>query len=181
MLKSIICLFLKLALYAIIILENHLPSFRGWSWREMEWKTFGNIILVSIGNVNLSSYLIKSINLTLISTVLSLQELCCRAIVACTTVYGIEALLLPSTLKSYLKSYSSMTSYNGKSSRLYHYNFHTNHKSYKDFNNTLKKKAKALFSCDNGSQSYPSNIIYSHSRNHHNYRNNRDHKNCAIS
>jgi Ras-related protein Rab-40 len=41
--------------------------------------------------------------------VLSLQELCCRTIVARTTVYGIEQLPLPPSLKSYLKSYS-MTS-----------------------------------------------------------------------
>ncbi|XP_074647955.1 ras-related protein Rab-40B-like [Tubulanus polymorphus] len=38
--------------------------------------------------------------------VLSLQELCCRSIVANTTIYGIEHLPLPSSLKSYLKSYS---------------------------------------------------------------------------
>lgn len=42
--------------------------------------------------------------------VLSLQELCCRTIVARTTVYSIEQLPLPSTIKSHLKSYA-MTSY----------------------------------------------------------------------
>lgn len=42
--------------------------------------------------------------------VLSLQELCCRTIVGSTTVYGIEQLPLPASLKSYLKSYS-MTNY----------------------------------------------------------------------
>lgn len=42
--------------------------------------------------------------------VLSLQELCCRAIVARTTVYGIDQLPLPLPIKSYLKSYT-MTSY----------------------------------------------------------------------
>ncbi|XP_004932502.1 ras-related protein Rab-40C [Bombyx mandarina] len=38
--------------------------------------------------------------------VLSLQELCCRAIVARTSVYGLERLPLPSALKSHLKSYA---------------------------------------------------------------------------
>lgn len=38
--------------------------------------------------------------------VLSLQELCCRAIVARTSVYGLERLPLPTTLKSHLKSYA---------------------------------------------------------------------------
>lgn len=38
--------------------------------------------------------------------VLSLQELCCRAIVARTSVYGLERLPLPTALKSHLKSYA---------------------------------------------------------------------------
>lgn len=37
---------------------------------------------------------------------LSLQELCCRAIVARTTVYSIEQLPLPTCVKSHLKSYA---------------------------------------------------------------------------
>ncbi|KFM76416.1 Ras-related protein Rab-40C, partial [Stegodyphus mimosarum] len=45
--------------------------------------------------------------------VLSLQELCCRAIVARTTVYSIEQLPLPISLKSCLKSYS-MTTYKSR-------------------------------------------------------------------
>lgn len=48
------------------------------------------------------------------SNVLSLQELCCRAIVAQTTSYGVEQLTLPGPLKTFLKSYAgtatSMTS-----------------------------------------------------------------------
>lgn len=39
-------------------------------------------------------------------TVLSLQELCCRTIVSRTTVYGIDQLPLPDSIKSYLKSYA---------------------------------------------------------------------------
>ncbi|KAG8222493.1 hypothetical protein J437_LFUL009596 [Ladona fulva] len=46
--------------------------------------------------------------------VLSLQELCCRAIVACTTVYSIDQLRLPNGIKSHLKSYA-MTSYAARS------------------------------------------------------------------
>lgn len=42
--------------------------------------------------------------------VLSLQELCCRAIVARTTVYSIEQLPLPPIVKSHLKSYALTTS-----------------------------------------------------------------------
>lgn len=42
--------------------------------------------------------------------VLSLQELCCRAIVARTTVYSIEQLPLPTCVKSHLKSYALTTS-----------------------------------------------------------------------
>ncbi|XP_064478230.1 ras-related protein Rab-40B-like [Ornithodoros turicata] len=42
--------------------------------------------------------------------VLSLQELCCRTIVARTTVYSIEQLPLPTSMKSCLKSYA-MTSH----------------------------------------------------------------------
>lgn len=42
--------------------------------------------------------------------VLSLQELCCRAIVQKTTVYSIEQLPLPSVMKSHLKSYAMTSS-----------------------------------------------------------------------
>ncbi|XP_024874626.1 ras-related protein Rab-40C isoform X1 [Temnothorax curvispinosus] len=41
--------------------------------------------------------------------VLSLQELACRAIVARTTVYGIDQLPLPKSIKSHLKSYAMTT------------------------------------------------------------------------
>jgi len=38
--------------------------------------------------------------------VLSLQELACRTVVSCTTIYGIEQLPLPNSIKSHLKSYA---------------------------------------------------------------------------
>ncbi|KAG0421814.1 hypothetical protein HPB47_002325, partial [Ixodes persulcatus] len=43
--------------------------------------------------------------------VLSLQELCCRTIVGCTSAYRIEQLPLPGPLKSCLKSYFMSSSY----------------------------------------------------------------------
>lgn len=45
-------------------------------------------------------------NFFVLTLVLSLQELCCRAIVARTTQYGINQLPLPVTIKSHLKSYA---------------------------------------------------------------------------
>lgn len=52
--------------------------------------------------------------------VLSLQELCCRAIVARTTVYSIEQLPLPTCVKSHLKSYALTST----SSQLRYTNIH---------------------------------------------------------
>lgn len=40
------------------------------------------------------------------TTVFSLQDLCCRAIVSCTPVHLIDKLPLPVTIKSHLKSFS---------------------------------------------------------------------------
>lgn len=83
------------------------------------------------------------------SNVLSLQELCCRAIVAQTTSYGVEQLSLPGPLKTFLKSYASSSTL--MSSRLtikpcfkiYQQNSGEKEKD------TLKRKAKkALFTCD---------------------------------
>jgi len=75
--------------------------------------------------------------------VLSLQELCCRTIVARTShPHTIEQLPLPSSLKSCLKSYSSMSNYHGswRPSR-------QQYKSPKE-KKTIKKRAKTLFTCD---------------------------------
>lgn len=59
--------------------------------------------------------------LTEFVAVLSLQELACRAIVARTTVYGIDQLPLPVSIKSHLKSYAMTTTsqlrYNGNRSQ----------------------------------------------------------------
>lgn len=58
-------------------------------------------------------YILSNICILFLFIVLSLQELCCRAIVARTTVYSIEQLPLPISLKSCLKSYS-MTTYKSR-------------------------------------------------------------------
>jgi len=50
--------------------------------------------------------------------VLSLQELCCRAIVARTSVYSIDQLPLPNPVKSHLKSYA-LTSFTSTSMHRY--------------------------------------------------------------
>lgn len=68
---------------------------------------FSKIVLVAY------SYSFFFLIFFLFLTVLSLQELCCRAIVARTTVYSIEQLPLPISLKSCLKSYS-MTTYKSR-------------------------------------------------------------------
>ena len=109
-------------------------------------------------------------------TVLSLQELCCRAIVAQTTFYGIERLPLPSGLKSFLKSYSTHSNIADNSNtitikpcfKIYSSTNHGNNSSsnspspfssnsYKEHkDNTLRRKAKdlkALFVCDASSSS----------------------------
>ena len=44
--------------------------------------------------------------LCLFPAVLSLQEMCCRQIVDHTTIYGIDQLPLPTSIKATLKSYS---------------------------------------------------------------------------
>ncbi|GLH04735.1 Ras-related protein Rac2 [Gryllus bimaculatus] len=51
---------------------------------------------------------------------LSLQELCCRAIVARTNVYSIDQLPLPPSVKSHLKSYA-MTSYSASALQQRHF------------------------------------------------------------
>ncbi|RWS11532.1 Ras-related protein Rab-40C-like protein [Dinothrombium tinctorium] len=108
------------------------------------------------------------------NTVLSLQELCCRIIIERTTVYGVEQLPLPSSLKSWLKSYSrsQLSNYILKQS---HRHYHNSHKANKDSNNTLKKKAKALFNCDNNPSSHSINSFTRNSRNNHR------HRSCIIS
>lgn len=99
------------------------------------------------------------------SNVLSLQELCCRAIVAQTTFYGIERLPLPSGLKSFLRSYSTHDSiaggltikpcfkiYNSSHSHSLVHNT-SPFGSSREKDSTLKRKAKALFSCDSSTPS----------------------------
>jgi Ras-related protein Rab-40 len=43
--------------------------------------------------------------ISILLAVLSLQELCCRTIASQTTIYGIDHLPLPNTIKAHLRSY----------------------------------------------------------------------------
>lgn len=49
--------------------------------------------------------------------VLSLQDLCCRAVVSCTPVHLVDKLPLPMALRSHLKSFSMA---NGLNARMMH-------------------------------------------------------------
>lgn len=85
------------------------------------------------------------------SVVPSLQELCCRAVVRQTTSYGIEQLPLPAAMKSCLKSFSTHSaSPSGLTIKpcfsIYDRNAAALREREKD--NTLRRKAKALFACD---------------------------------
>ncbi|KAB0367962.1 hypothetical protein FD755_021286 [Muntiacus reevesi] len=48
------------------------------------------------------------------SKVLSLQDLCCRAVVSCTPVHLVDRLPLPTALRSHLKSFSMATGLNAR-------------------------------------------------------------------
>ncbi|KAM9045975.1 ras-related protein Rab-40B isoform 2-T2 [Megaptera novaeangliae] len=48
------------------------------------------------------------------SKVLSLQELCCRAVVSCTPVHLVDRLPLPTALRSHLKSFSMASGLNAR-------------------------------------------------------------------
>jgi Ras-related protein Rab-40 len=78
----------------------------------MEWKDSCDqikvyfILILKIYIKIMLFWILKSIFILIFYLVLSLQELCCRAIVARTTQYGINQLPLPVTIKSHLKSYA---------------------------------------------------------------------------
>lgn len=101
------------------------------------------------------------------SVVLPLKELCCRAIVAQTTSYGIERLPLPTSLKSNLKSYSTLANTSidtlNPCYRIYHStqfpasNLHQHpHMPHlkMDKDNTLRRRAMSLFACDAESSNF---------------------------
>ncbi|KAK2536962.1 Rab40b [Columba livia] len=72
--------------------------------------------------------------------VLSLQDLCCRAIVSCTPVHLVDKLLLPVALRSHLKSFSMA---NGLNARMMHGRSYSLTSSNINKRNSLKK-AKIL-------------------------------------
>jgi len=136
------------------------------------------------GNNHLSSYFIGLCYLIFkfFCAVLSLQELCCRAIVARTSVYSIEQLPLPKTLKSCLKSFSSMSNYGGSWRPSRH-----QYRSPKE-KRTIANRAKALFSCDNFTKALsststtttPTNTLRSNNGRHRSH-NNHQNRFCSVS
>ena len=79
----------------------------------------------------------------------SLQELCCRAIARQVTSYGIERLPLPHTLKSCLRSFSTHSaSPSGLTIKPCFSIYDRNATRDREKDNTLRRKAKALFACD---------------------------------
>jgi len=76
------------------------------------------------------------------NSVLSLQEICCRTIVSSNTVYTIESLPIPNSLKYNLKSYLS-SSYNPNKRYIHSYNHSKNSSCINHA--SFKKKAKSLF------------------------------------
>lgn len=89
--------------FAISTFRRASASSVEWRWLETEWNDCGVRTKVRNESNSLSALLTSLL-------VLSLQELCCRAIVARTTVYSIEQLPLPTSVKSHLKSYAMTTS-----------------------------------------------------------------------
>lgn len=85
-------------------------------------------------------------------TVLSLQELCCRAIVARTTVYGIDQLPLPTAIKSHLKSYA-MTSHTTSMQHRYVLNHNRSSGSNKTGQSAHHKKLKFVGGISTGATS----------------------------
>jgi hypothetical protein len=89
-----------------------------WHYIETVWSEYGERIKVSniyALCVRDSALLNRSINEFFKPRilVLSLQELCCRTIVRRTrSVYSIDTLSLPSSIKSTLKSYALTTTHN---------------------------------------------------------------------
>lgn len=88
---------------------------------ERLWRSNKGIFYSKLFEIPLNDkILFTRINIICTFTVLSLQELACRAIVARTTVYGIDQLPLPKSIKSHLKSYAMTTTtqlrYNGNRS-----------------------------------------------------------------
>uniref|UniRef100_A0A6I8P3Z0 small monomeric GTPase n=1 Tax=Ornithorhynchus anatinus TaxID=9258 RepID=A0A6I8P3Z0_ORNAN len=68
--------------------------------------------------------------------VLSLQDLCCRAIVSCTPVHLVDKLPLPVALRSHLKSFSMA---NGLNARMMHGRSYSLTASHNNKRNSLKK------------------------------------------
>ncbi|KAG1683016.1 Ras-related protein Rab-40C [Nymphon striatum] len=87
--------------------------------------------------------------------VLSLREICCKSIVSMTNVYSIEQLPLPTSLKSYLKSYS-MTSFHSRLRIPQHPHFHVDKK-----HQHQKMKRLIALNCDEQTNTCHKNCVIS--------------------
>lgn len=115
---------LKYRRCVILISGNHFVSQPVWHCIGMAWSASGDRTKVNCYDFSahhtvqqshfLSSQYKKSVIFIafclLFPIVLSLQELCCRAIVRRTSVYAIDTLPLPPSVKSHLKSYALTSS-----------------------------------------------------------------------
>lgn len=79
--------------------------------------------------------------------VLSLQELACRTIVSSTTIYGIEQLPLPQTLKNHLKSYALTNKTRARMLSFIHRDTKDKHKKVKYLNPQDSPPAHCRKSC----------------------------------
>lgn len=99
--------------YVTSISGNRSVNWHEWHCIEMAWNGFGGRIKVESFQIAFNQkYIFILLFSSFIGThsVLSLQELCCRTIVRRTSVYAIDTLPLPPSVKSHLKSYALTSS-----------------------------------------------------------------------
>lgn len=107
---------------AISTYANRSVNLHAWRYIATEWNEYGartkvmnDRMLPTIGSNQFMPHWIR------FCAVLSLQELCCRTIVRRTSVYAIDTLPLPPSVKSNLKSYA-LTSSQGFNTLQFHSN-----------------------------------------------------------
>lgn len=87
---------------------NRFVNWLVWHYIGMEWNEFFVPTKVGFYCSQLNNFRKKIIKIPFL--VLSLQELCCRTIVRRTSVYAIDTLPLPPSVKKHLKSYALTSS-----------------------------------------------------------------------
>lgn len=98
--------------YVTSISGNRFASWHAWHYIEMVWSVFGDQIkVIQFFSTQKNRKRKQKLNSPRLNfPVLSLQELCCRTIVRRTSVYAIDTLPLPPSVKSNLKSYALTSS-----------------------------------------------------------------------